>query len=114
MRVVAERVEAAAAGSSVRQVAVGRNEERDAGGCRALFRAYEERHVVLGRVSAEARRIDAALQVVGQLELETDLPLRIFEVVVVEVDGAVLPGRPLEVHLETGPVAAGDAARWKV
>src|SRR5436190_1645039 len=49
-----------------------------------------EGEVLLVASGPQASRIDAARQVVGDVEAEVDLPAGVLEVVVVEVDRAVL------------------------
>ena len=65
-----------------------------------------ERHEILLPAGAQPRRVDAAWQPLGDLPLETGLPPGVLEVVVVEVDGAVLGGPRPEIRLSAAPVAA--------
>ena len=61
----------------------------------AFRRDDEERDVVLRVIGLEVRRVDAAPETLGDLELKVDLPTRSTLVVVVEVDSVVfLRGEP--------------------
>ena len=83
-------------------------------------RADEERQVVLaGRLlvacpGADMQGVGAALEVVGYVEGDRGLPAGVVEVVVVEVDGAVLLGPPCPVVLLAGPVPALHGAGRQV
>jgi hypothetical protein len=114
-RVEAERTERAGAGPRVCQVAEGRDEQRDLRrGWTTLPRADGERNVILVVAGAQTRRIHARLQRVRHPELEAHFPPRVIDIVVVEVDGAVLRPCPLVVHLERVPVVSGDGAHREV
>ena len=52
--------------------------------------------------------------VAGTLNSNADVPSRVFQVVIVEVDGAVLLSGVAVVHLLAGPVVAGDGPSWKI
>ena len=107
----AHRLEAGAAGPGVGEVADGRGEERDLRGGGPARRPDEERHVVLARNRPQPRRVYAARQVHRHLEGEADVPPRVQQVAVVEVDGAVLLSRPPEVHLRGVPQVARHRSR---
>ena len=114
VRVIAQDVESRVAGPAVREIAERRNEKRDLRRRRSLLRPHEERHVVLGRISSKACGIDAALEIRRHLELESWLPFRIFQIVVVKVNRAVLVARVFEIHLPARPVVARDRARRRI
>ena len=114
-RVEAQRPERAGPGAGVGEVAEGRDQQRDLRRRRLpLLRPDRERHVVLEAAAAQPRRVDPRLQRVRHAELEPHLPAGVVDVVVVEVDRAVLLPRLLVVHLERVPVVAGHGAHRQV
>ena len=86
------------------------HEHGDAGSGSSPGGADAEGQVVLVVAGAEAGRVDAAWQVRRNGQLEGRFPGHVFNVVVVEVDGAVFVGSEVEVGLGAGEVVAGDAA----
>ena len=113
-RVEAHRLEAGAARPRVGEIADGRGQERDARRGRAARRPDEERHVVLAGYGPQPRRVHPARQVRRRLEGEADLPCRVQEVVVVEVDRPVLLWRAPVVHLRGVPQVARHRPRRQV
>src|SRR5207249_1454881 len=71
-------------------------------------------YVVLGLSEAEPRRVDVALHVVGNDELEILLPGAVLEVVIVEMDRAIFRCRMNEVLLASAPVEARGSAHRQV
>ena len=99
----------------VAEIGGGGSEERRARPRSAPRRAHVEHHPELGTaVGLEAKGIDAASRLRGHGQGQARAPPRVVEVVVVEVDGAVLPRRPAPVHLAAVPVVAGDGALRRV
>ena len=78
-------------------IAVGRQDETELGGCSSLGWSHHEGDVVLGlrrivSAYAQARGINAALQVLRHVKLEADVPSRVVDVVVMEMDRSVFIG----------------------
>ena len=98
----------------VGEVGRGRHQERDLRGRAAGRRTHDERDVVDCIAGFDPRRINVGAHRVGNRELEIRLPPGVLEVVVVEMDRAVLGGRMNEVFLASAPVMAGHRARRRV
>ncbi len=92
----------------------GRGEVDDVGASLALGRTDEEGDLELRLLRRQPRGIAAAPQAGGNREGEIRLPARIGDVVVVEMDGAVLHRRVAPVHLAAVPVVPGHGARRQV
>ena len=102
-------------GVGVGHVARGGQQEADLRGRRAARRTHGKGDVFLtATLAPEPRGIDAALQPLRAGEGEIDLPARVVDVVLVEVDRAVLLRRVLPVHLAAVPAPAGDGAGRQV
>src|SRR6476620_9939426 len=76
----------------VSHVACGRQQEKNVGGWALACRAHYEWHVVDVVTGLQSRRIDGAGRVFGDRQGEVSFPACIVEVVVVEMNGAVLTG----------------------
>ena len=87
-------------------------EARKATGDRAVPRGgrYEERHPEVGAFDGQVRRIDAGAQVVGDGEGEVGFPAGVEQIVIVEVDCAVLLGCLGPACVAAVPVPARDGA----
>ena len=90
-----------------------RQQERDLGLLTRL-RQHGEGNVGFLVAGAQARGVDAAPQAVGNGEREVDVPAGIVEVVVMEMDRAVLLGRVPPAHFLAGPVVARHRARRQI
>src|SRR6476646_909786 len=73
-------------------VACGRQQEKNVGGWELPGRAHYEWHIVAIGSRLQSRRIDGAGRVFGDRQGEVSFPAGIVEVVVVEMNGAVLTG----------------------
>ncbi len=98
----------------VREVAEGRQEERDPRRRAAARRPDDERDEVLAALDLEVRGVDPAREVVGDGQPEVHLPARVVEVVVVEVDRPVLARRAGRADRGTRPRVARHRARRHV
>ena len=93
----------------VGQVGGGRGQEGDVGVALPRRRGDEERHVVVLSGPAETGGVVAGAPPVADLDLEIGLPPAVVEVVVVEVDGAVLLGGVVAPEGGGVPPVAGEA-----
>ncbi len=90
----------------VRQVGAGRQQHRHVVAPAVTPGPDDERHVALGLALPQPDGVDAALEVARQVDAERLGPLRVVQVVVVEVDRAVLVRGVPEVRLAARPVVA--------
>ena len=95
-------------------VGEGRDEIEDLGLRLADLRPHEERNDVAVRAAAQLHAVDAALQVLRHREAEVVGPAAVVQVVVVEMDRAVVMRRALPVALGAGPGRALHRARRQV
>ena len=87
------------------QVREGGREEGDAG--LGLCGDDDKGQVILGVGAGQVGRVHAARPVWGHGPLKGGIPLGVFEIVVVEVNGPVLAGGDFEIRLVAGPVVPG-------
>ena len=87
-------------------VGVGRHQHRDLRGGLAFGRHDEERDVLLGGTGLQQQRVGIRLQALGQGHRMGGGPAAVVEVVVVEVDGAVVRGGMAEAVFLPRPAGA--------
>ena len=93
------------------QIAGRRHQQHHGGGWLAALGAHEESQVVLVFGGPQAGRVDATSHALGNGELEVHCPARVLEIVVVEMDAAVLFRTTPEIGFVAAPVVAGHGAR---
>src|SRR5690606_8961981 len=91
-----------------------RGEEGDIGRVAAPRGLHDNGRHVLVAAARKLDAVDAAAQVLGQRDAGRRLPSGIADVVVVQVDGAVLVGRVAPVVFVAGPVVPGHGAGRQV
>src|SRR5258708_7954445 len=96
------------------EVGKGGDEEYRLGARDSGARPDEERDVIFMIALPQSRRVDAAARISGDLPDEIGLPARVLNVIVMEMDGAVLLRRVREVYFLAVPVVTGDGAHGHV
>ncbi len=95
-------------------VSEGRGEESDRGKRPLSGRQDVKGQPILARFAFEMERIGAALQAGRNRPSEARLPAAIVEIVVVEMDGAIITGSVPPAHLAPAPASADDGARRQI
>jgi hypothetical protein len=98
----------------VREIGARRKKQRELALLSRSTRPDGERDVLLRATAPQAHRVHTTRQAGRELRPESLRPASVFEVVVVEMDRAVLIGRVAKARLPARPVVAGHASRRHV